>query len=215
MKIKNYFLGLTFLLSGISGLKSQELKSSTYGFSIGVLGKHTQWSTGSSFFQGLNEAAPSAWGFGARIGYGFTEKLEVSLAYSKANHLNSDLKNDWSAYSSQMVLLNLRINFGATLKPVRLYLEGGAGQSMLKMDPVYLPDDFYTQQYLLKLSGLALNAGAGLLYYPMRNLAIDLGFFGRFGQYNNITASGIEYDPGEKTDFQFLTTQLGITYYLQ
>ena len=204
-----------FLLAAISlqaaYLVAQDIRSATTGFSLGIYGKYTSWMSTSNFVGSLDEEDPNGVGIGAKIAYGINENLSVHIGYAQANYAQNE---EWDQYSHQLLHMDLRVNFGATLKTLRPFLQAGLGQHVMKVDPIILDNDFSTL-YALKMTGIGGEAGVGLQYFVTPSLAIEAVANGRFGSFKTITLNGIGYDPVSTTDFQFLSGQIGLTYFLQ
>ncbi len=211
MKKLTFYL-LVFLISGSFSLTAQDIRSSISGFSLGLYGKYSNWMSNSYFVGELDDTEPNGIGVGFRMSYGILEKFGVYLGYSQSNFRQSD---EFDKYSQQVLHGGVRVNFGATLKVIRPFLEAGIGQYSMKIDPIIFLDDIFETTYTLKMSGIGGEFGVGLQWFIIPNLAAEFAAFGRFGQFSTITLSGADYDPGEKTDFRFIGGQIGITYYLQ
>ncbi|NND31851.1 MAG: outer membrane beta-barrel protein [Saprospiraceae bacterium] len=190
---------------------AQDIRSSTTGFSFGLHGKFTDWTSTSNFVGSLDEDDPNGIGIGARIAYGLNESFSFYFGYAHANYAQNE---DWDQYTHQLLHLGLRVNFGATLKSLRPYLQAGVGQHTMKIDPIIFGNDFSTL-YALKMNGIGGEAGIGLQYFATPSLAIDIGVFGRFGNFSGITLNGVNFDPETSTDFRFLGLEVGVTYFLQ
>lgn len=195
----------------ITAIFGQDIRSSTSGFSVGLQGNYANWMSTSNFVGSLDDEEPNGIGFGASIAYGINENLTFFLSYAQTNFAQNE---DWSHYNDQLTSAGVRVNFGATLKMIRPYLQAGIAQHNMKVDPIILGDDIFNL-YELKMTGLGLAFGTGIQVYLTPSLAIDISAQGNFGSFAEVTLDGQDFNPENKTDFRFLAGQVGITYYLQ
>jgi len=189
-------------------VNSQDIQSSTTGFSGYAAFSYSSWTSESFFLSDLAELEPNGLGIKIGIGYGITEKLSIH-----ANHygLSFNRNLEWNKFNISMQTLNARFSFGATLSKWRPNFEAGLVAVSNKVDPV-LFDGFDDVE--LKNSGVGLHLGGGLNYYVNTNLTISAQASYKYGSFSDITISGTDYDPEENVDFAILLINLGVRYFI-
>jgi opacity protein-like surface antigen len=211
MKKLNIAITTFIILIQLTVIFGQDIRSSTSGFSVGLHGKYANWMSTSNFVGSLDEEEPNGIGFGATIAYGMNENISFFLSYTQTNYAQNE---DWIHYTHQLTSAGVRVNFGATLKMLRPYLQAGIAQHNMKVDPIILGDDIFNL-YELKMTGIGVTFGTGIQLYLTPSLAVDISAQGNFGNFADVTLDGQDFNPETKTDFRFLAGQIGITYYLQ
>jgi len=199
------------ILIQLTSLQAQDIKSTTSGFAVSIFGNASSWMSTSNFVGSLDEEEPGSVGGGAMISYGLDESITFFISYAQSSHSTDDI---WDQFTHQVMNGGVRLNFGATLKSLRPFLQAGISQHTMKIDPIVLDNDF-SVLYNLRMIGIGGDVGAGVHYFIKPSLSVEIGAYGRFGNFNNISLSGQTYDPENRTDFRFLTGQIGITYFLQ
>jgi hypothetical protein len=61
--------------------------------------------------------------------------------------------------------------------------------------------------------GISGNIGGGILYFPIPELAIDLGLLSRFGRFSTVLVNTNPFDQDQNVDFRFIAIRLGASYY--
>jgi len=189
-------------------LHSQDVQSSTNGFSVYGAFSYSSWTSESFFLSDLAELEPTGFGFKLGVGYGLSESLSIH-----ANHysLSFNRNFDWDSFNFSMQTLSARFSFGATLSKWRPIFEAGLARVSNKVDPIFF-DGFDNLE--LRNSGFGLHVGGGINYHVNTNIAISAQANYMFGSFSNTTISGVEYDPGESVDFGLLNINLGVRYFI-
>jgi hypothetical protein len=212
MKTSFTFLTVLFFTMGQMNLYAQDIRSVNTGFSLNIHGKYSNWTSSSFFLGDLSEEKPNGPGMGFKVAYGFSEKISIFLGYGQSSYALPDFEND---RTHQQVQAGATVNFGATLKSLRPFISAGIGQHSMKIEPIIFYDDIFLEEYVLKVSGLAVEFAAGVQWFILPNLAAEFSLNSHFGRFDQTTLDGFDYDPEETLDFRFLGGQIGITYYFQ
>lgn len=195
------------MMSTVSWIMAQDVRSSASGFSVNSNGIYSSWSSDSFFLGDLAEIDPNGTGFNIGVGYGFNQRFSAHFHYSLSNF---NMNDEWDSFSVSSIDLSGRISFGATLKALKPYLGAGISSVSMKIDPVTFGDE---QLYELKNSGLGFLFNGGLDYFIKTNLSV--GFQGEFniGTFSDISLSGQSVELDESVDFSYFKINLGVRYY--
>ncbi|WP_345266749.1 outer membrane beta-barrel protein [Nibrella viscosa] len=197
-------IAYTLLATAPSYGQTLRQRSTTEGLSLGIQGNVLSWS--SDYFQYLDEQAGSGSGFGVRVGYGFTQRLEAFGQYD-ISFMSLD-QLDAEAFRISSLTGGLRFNFRATTRPLRPYVELGYARRTGKLDQVVNGNSYDN----LLFKGGALHVGGGLSYYVALPLAITLNGAFQGGGKSAIQVNG--FDSSNRADVTTFRVSLGLILYL-
>lgn len=179
-------------------------RSTTEGLSLGIQGNILSWA--SDYFQYLDENSGSGSGFGVRVGYGFTQRLEAfgqyDMSYMELEQLDAE------SFKISSLTGGLRFNFRATTRPLRPFLELGYARRTGQIDQVINGNTYDNIQF----RGGALHVGGGLNYYVALPLALSLNAAFQGGGKSGIQVNG--FDSSDRADVTTLRVSLGLILYL-
>jgi len=195
---------LILLILGITQTSfSQDIRSSTSGFSVNANGLLSGWSSDSFFLSDLAEEESSGVGFNVGVGYGFDQRFSAHVHYSFASFASDDIWDNFSASSFDVIG---RITFGATLRPIRPYLGVGFTSVSMKIDPVFI-ENF--GQFELSSNGIGFLANGGADYFITPNISVGVQAEFSSGTFSDISLSGESIEVDESVDFSFFKVNLG------
>lgn len=200
------------LLAGFAALRAQDYKSTTSGLSFNLSGLYSTWNSNSNFIGTLDDLEKTGLGFSAKVGYGFSQRFELFLAYGTASFKR---KEEWDTYRLSQLELGGRFTFGATLQTFRPFLQVGLASDAFTINPITFDG---ISLFKLETSGLGLVGGAGTHVFILPNLSATLDLKGSFGNFSDLSLSGntVDIDAlNEKLDFSVFTVHLGLTYFLE
>jgi len=188
---------------------SQDIRSTTEGFSASLSGQYSDWESSSFFLSDLAALEPSGIGVKVDVGYGLNQRFSFHLSYQNGNYNRNE---GWDAFSISSINASARINFGATLKSFRPYLGAGLSSAHLKVDPVSF-DGF--GDYELVNKGLGYMIYGGVDFFIKSNISVGGQYTIMPGSFNSTTLSGEQFNIEETVDFNFFIFNLGLRYYFE
>ncbi|MEZ5044548.1 MAG: outer membrane beta-barrel protein [Saprospiraceae bacterium] len=210
MKTISYFLSFAILMSLGQQLFSQDIKSSTKGFSLNLNYAYGSWNSESLFLGDLDDLEPAGTGYSVKAGYGINQNIEVLIAYSQ---LGFRKEFDWDSYQLSNFELGGRYNFGATLRWFRPFLGATIAFNNLLIDPITFDG---SSVFELESKGVGATIGGGFHIFIIPNLSFNANGNLGFGNFNATSLSGTDVgDLGEKLDFTTVILHFGLTYFFE
>lgn len=198
-----FFIGfflLTFGLSTSTTAQSIRQRSSTEGFSFGIQGHALGWS--SEYFQYLDQNAGSGYGLGARVGYGFTQRLE---GFAQYDYTIMGITNiDAEAFRFSHITAGARFNFSATTHALRPFAEVGYAYRVGEVTQVINGNRY--DNILFK--GGAAHIGGGINY--ALSLPFMLTLNGSFQTGGKAKIDVNSRDSGDKADISTFRVSVGL-----
>ena len=198
---------IVFAFSISSCLVSQDIQSSSTGFSVSAAFSYSTWNSESFFLGDLAELEPTGIGIKIGAGYGFNERISVHANYYG---LSFKQENEWETFNITLQTLSARWTFGATLSKWRPSFEAGLAYGRNKVDPVQF--DGFDELEVIN-SGFGIHLGGGINYYVTTNIAVHILGDYVFGNFTSTTLSGIEFSPDEDVDYTVLNINFGVRYF--
>jgi len=203
------FLTTVLLSFAFFTLSAQDVSSTTSGFSFEAGGQYANWSSNSNFISDLAELDPDGYGYKIGVGYGFSEKLSLRLAYSGVDF---NLNENWTKFAVTGLDVYGQITFGGTLQKFRPFLGAGISTRSMKVDPVTVAG---VGEFELKNTGLGFFGTGGANYHFLPNLAgaFQLNFIA--GSFSENTISGEQVDLDETVDLTIIALSLSVKYFFE
>jgi len=173
-----------FVLTSLSAGAQVKQRSTTKGFSAAVQLHSVGWT--STYFQFLDENAPSGFGGGIRLGYGVTDMIEPYLAYDIS--VLSVANVDAESYKMAHLDLGVRVNFVGNVHPVRPFVEAGYTYLKGTMKQIANGGGYVDAEYY----GGKPHLGGGVSWFP--SVPINLFAKGIFtvGKKSNLDINDIK-----------------------
>lgn len=186
-------LALALVALPITAQSAAAQRSDTRGFGLGV-----QLAGASLQYEDDTDDIESGSGFGLRLGYGVTQRVEL---FAELAGTALEVPPGYDAYGLGQLDLGARYNFRGPAAAARPYL------SLAYATRVIMFEDESTR---VELAGGGLSAGLGLRYFLTRGFALDAGL----GIASGDATQG-RLDGGDWTDlgddaFRFTTTRLSL-----
>lgn len=170
------------IIASFLGMGQVRQKSSTKGFMVNA-GPHVLgWA--STYFQYMDENAPSGYGGGARIGYGVTQLIEPYLGFDATTIGISNV--DAQSFSMTHVDVGVRFNFGGTILPIRPFVQGGYSSRKGVIKQVINGNQYDDVDF----SGGTPHLGGGLRYFFSKAIAAYADGTFTVGKSSNLTLNG-------------------------
>lgn len=196
-------LCFTLFSTQLDGQEALSMRSTAYGFSLGGQLGITGWSC-----EDLDVAGELGPAVGLRLSYGFSELFEAFFEYDVGVIFPAWEQIEPFPFSHAD--LGLRMNYGGTLKSVRLFLDLAFTYQYSIQDAV----DTYSNEFvLLDMGGYGFTLGGGLKYHLTLPFALVLGGKFTFATFSEVEVDGISYD--EEWVANSYRFSVGAAYYFQ
>lgn len=199
MRVLTLFL-FCLLISLTLQAQTIRQRSTTEGFNLGLQGHLLGWS--SDYFRFLDENAGSGGGVTLRVGYGFSQHLEVFGQYDRTGMNVSDL--DAESFRFSHLTGGVRYNFSATTHAFRPFVELGYTHRSGLVSQV-VNGNTYSD---INFRGGAAHLGAGINYFVALPVAISLS--GSFQTGGKPLVSVDSFDTGDRADVSTFRVSLGV-----